>query len=497
MSSIGTVIGLVLTGIALVFVLANIGIGFRCGLGKSTIKTVFIILVAVVAFLLSIPVARLVSNAVRDVDISFLGISVNGQQAATVNEAFDLFTDSLGEIGSDIKGNAVLTGLIDQIPVMAAAMIVEPILFILLTLIAHIVYVIFNGALLRLFGESNNKKPKLLSRLLGMAVRAVCGVVVAGMIVLPILGGASIFISVSKVSEGLAVQGDDLASSFGYNFFKITPFVSLGKSYIRSASSYEADGTDVAITDEIDSFIELYDMLKDAGVVGGTGETSVAKIAENSDLIHNVKDIAKESVLFANAFPILTKFFVREAVTQTLANISGNKGKMELPQNIDLSGVTVDELDKIVDVYDAMNEKGLISAISGGEEVDFEEIFSDEEFVDTLAEAAKDSEVVNAIVGSAVTVIVSDAIEEYRDELPEELSTTKDLAEVIDKESLDTIINDPAASAMIKISGNSDAQELVNKHESNPDSVTPEDISRAIDSILSQYGTSFSALVGK
>lgn len=495
--TIGVGIGLGLAAIAAIIILANIAIGFKCGLGKSTIKTVLVILAAVIAFLLSVSVARLVSGAIQDVNVSFLNISVNGQPASTIKEAYELYTDSLGEIGSDIKSSAVLSGLVDQLPVMVIAILIEPIFFIVLTLIAHIIYVIFNGAILRLFGGSKDKKPNILSRLLGMAVRAVCGVIVAGMVVMPLLGGLSVFIDASKVSDELAVYGDDIKSSFGYKWFGATQFVKLGNSYIRSASTYNADETEVVITDEVDNVLKIYGLLKDAGVIGGEEGQDPAKIAENAELIHGIKDIAKESVLFENAFPILMKYFVREAVAQTIANISGNKGQMELPANIDLSGVTVDELDKIVDVYDAMNEKGLISALSGEGDVDFDEVLSDEEFVNTLAEAAKDSEVVKAVIGSTVTVIVSNAIEEHKEELPEGLSTTADLAAVIDRESLDTILDDPSASAIIKIANNDEVNDLISKHDGDHDSVTSDDISRAIDSILAQYGTSFAELIQK
>ncbi|MBR5139835.1 MAG: CvpA family protein [Clostridia bacterium] len=360
-SSFGTVGVIVLSLIA---VLALIGAlkGRRRGFLRQTVRTITVVLAVVIAFF----AIRIIQNI-----ISSWFYAQTPESLISMIEGFGL---NLGDLGTIAEG--ISTKTVEYIVAIPLYLVVLPILFVAIFLVASIITAIIYKILCRIFRLRKWNKKRFLSRLLGLLIGAAQGALVAVICLSPFIGLAStISGAVNDMPAGEAKT-------------------EVLKIYDKNLKPYTEDAS-VALLDSLGAGM-IYDSLTTATVGGATHNMSTEIAGPALKLISaavrladiNWQDLTEEDKTTLN---ILIEVADESPYTATILAdlLSALAGAYRNgTAGIESNGLAKDLVVELLAVFEGINEKELVATLSVVRDVLF--MLSDEGAISTLGDSTAD-----------------------------------------------------------------------------------------------------------
>ena len=469
-----TTAGLGLVAALAIIIIIKTVYGLVKGTGKALLSFIAVIIAAAITFFVALPV----SDAVAKLDISFLGYKAPEGEGSTVEDAVVHFVELLeteqGPMGKDIMQNGFLSSAVRKSPAFAASLIV------IISLILRIVLIFIADPILRAVMKNNGGKPSATSRMIGATIGLVCAFVFFGITFMTPLGLISLAHDPAEKTDVIKNDYEQIENNFVVKTFSGMGFDKLGLAFIRGASEFSGKsggGTVKAYyTDELNELGELYVLMIDTNVLKQeNGEFSIDgnNILTNRKFIVGAAEISKRSYVIKEMLPILMKY----------AAIGTAQSAIGLPR--DIGTITSEEIDKLVDVYEKMNDSGVIEKISEGNVL---ELLSDEESMRELIDTAKGSSIVSAIVENTAKQAIDDIIITLANSNEAETIDVDLLASLITKDDIAELMEQPQARMILLIISNDELDSFVAKYDDDPDLITQDDIKRVLESVMDQYG---------
>lgn len=467
-----TAISLAIIVVFALVVLIKTIYGLIKGTGRAFLSLISVVAAAAITFFVALPV----SSALAKTDISFIGYNAPDGASNTIEHAVVQYVEQIeteqGAIGKDIIANDTLLNAVKQSPVMVISVIIIPILFLLLALVLRIILILIFTPILRAVTKANGGKPSVTSRIVGAGIGFVCSVVVFGLTSMTLLGTLSLVRDPAEMTDNISEEYSQIEDNAVVKTFSGMGFDKLGLVYIKKASAFGVasggESKNAFLTDEIENAGKLYVLMNESGVLkqeNGSFEIDTDNILTNKQFILGAAEISKRSCIIKEMLPILLKYAAVGVVKETF---------------VDFGAITAEEIDKLSKTYERLNDNGVFDAIKGGNSSKLFEILADEENAKELIDAAKQSSIISAVLeDSAKQAIVG--------MLSEQTLNADSVYEMLKIEDVKEMLKYPEARIYITLIGNEELNALVSKYDTDPDSITDDDIKNAIDSVMKQF----------
>jgi len=256
------------TIIASIFVLSGFIFGMIRGWKRAVIRLGWLVACFVVALWITNLITPLIFNA----DISLFKIEYNGQSVSTLKQYATLFAADTFNVGAEDLGNCV-----DFIIAVASLFLNATIfvsVFFALKGLSVIFFWIVNAICIHDKGESKG-------RLIGSAVGAVSGVLVAVVVLSPAAGYVSLYDSAKEplAQAGYSEQTDKIDEYLDYykNDFTVSLFRSIGIEKLQlfvfdSVSVSQYGDTKIKLADEKDDLVKLIPVIAELAESGNDEE---------------------------------------------------------------------------------------------------------------------------------------------------------------------------------------------------------------------------------
>ena len=308
---------------AVVVVISAI-VGLVRGLNKSVIRIMLLAVAAILTFFIAGPIAKAIVQ-----NITIEGLTLN-QLLLDALQSSDGFAGILTKVPA-------LQELLMTLPAFAAAIVVFPVVFMLLSFISWIVFLFVQKPLRKLiFKDSCQKEdeaaqPKgvrIGKRFAGMGVGILCGVLIFGMLTAPLFGIFSILPSSTTVNkslesmiseDGMTVEDmEAIAAIYGItdsglvNFSRYIGIAPAGRAFLNSVATVKANGHTIRLMTELKTLMATAETLVDSGMLN-------ALTASNDPvaLYNLLADKAFVDTLMQNVFQ---SELLRAAVPELLAS---------------------------------------------------------------------------------------------------------------------------------------------------------------------------------
>ena len=472
------VIGLVLLA-ALVFAL-KMFFGYRKGMGKAILNLCCLIIAAVLTFVLASPV----SNLVAKIDVSGFGIEIGGQVAATLEDAAVLAAeDAVADtgLGATLMESETFMNAVKKAPVLLVAVVVLPLVFLLLALLLRIVMIFAADPILRLFNKGATPVPNRNSRFAGMGVGFVCALLICGMLLMTPLSLVTLAKPAAEKVNAVKPVYTAVSDSLIVKAFSAIGFDSLGTAYLRSAANYETSTAEgkktVYLTDEASTLIDLYALMNEHGVINDDldfNEDGSKKLIADKEFVTSAAEILKGSDVLKDVAP--------EMISYAVAGDSGTGSAVA-----SLGQLSDEHIDEIMAIYEKLDACGITQAIADEDYDKLNEILNDGHTADELAEAAKNSEAVRAVLSDTVTTVLTKAMVT---ELSYSEMDSFDLDRFIDlltKEDVDFLFSQPQSSVVIALIDNADLNEYFVSYDFDAEELDRPVVKKVLSSLITQF----------
>jgi len=171
------------TGISIalaVCILVGAGIGALRGWTKALIR----ILVVLFAALLTMFLTPVISKAMVDVNISALGITINGTKVTTIAALIASLLGGYGLDAATISSMPTVESLINNLPLLILNVLVYVVFFLLFLIVSLIIYVI----LVAIFFPKKKRVVTPKRRWLGAIIGGLQGLIVFAVLMMPMMG---------------------------------------------------------------------------------------------------------------------------------------------------------------------------------------------------------------------------------------------------------------------------------------------------------------------
>ncbi len=351
--------------LGLMLLLALIGglKGLSRGVCRGTVRFVTIILSIILSFFL----ARLIGAK------AFAWL-----EGMTVEELIALLVEN-GIVG-DAESLDILTYFdtvtIEYILAIPVGLIIIPVIFVLLFPIISglmlIVHAIFSGIL-----GFTKKKNNALTRLLGLAVGAVQGVIVAAVLLVPAIGIVNTLGSAVEVARANENKSDTEASlvemydstlkpvADGVAFKTVSTFG--GNLIYENLAKVKLEGERVNVKDQVGAIVQI------AGYTGELGELDLGNLTpENKAAINSIVDTIESSNYFspllANVVKGFSKYVSEGDMISSIEEPLGTliKDMLSIFETSGKENVCAD-LDTFLELLYLLSDEGVLAGMTGGE----------------------------------------------------------------------------------------------------------------------------------
>ncbi len=397
---------LILTLVMAVIVVFSALVGLVRGFSKTVVRLITLALAIVATFIVS----GIVTDTIAELAI------IEGQ--------------TLGQfvLGS-INGDEMVTRILESAPLLEEAILVAPsfvigfvvfpVVFLLLSFVSWILFLILSKPLRRLFFKEKGKvKIRAGRRFAGFGMGAVTGLLIFAMLMAPLYGLLSVLpekSALENVVDTLEDQGMLDAQTAGIikgelAFFEspiytiptmlgVTP---VGEKYLASVSKIERDGEETYLTDE---FGTLFDVVETA--IEGKLLEALTKSAEDQNALYAV--LADEAFMNELIGDMFNSKLLRSAIPEVTAiAIEATARMLGVPESKE-------------EVYD--NMMGDIAELVKNSDVNFEGIAAYEE--------AKNITYADVIFADEQNNIMTE--EEYKNEIEKLGTLEKNISKIVNR----------------------------------------------------------------
>ena len=419
-------ISLIITVTFIVLTLFGAFKGMRRGIARQTVRTITIAISAIISYVVSTSfyksvIAMLEGKTVGEL-LTELGVSAKGpEDSAWIDIASVFSTES-------IQGFTFILFTVLLIP------LIFTIGFVIISAIGEIVHIIIS-AFLGFKKSKNNRK----TRLLGTALGALQGALVAAILIFPIANAAS-------TMTGLEAEGEDTATVvYLADEVASNPIASLtikvgGDSLARSFCVEKIDGTEYDARDAARLFADVYFDIEELGDVSFATPTP-----RQRTIINEI-----EKKLFSDAF-------VKNLVSGILSEIATAVDNGELTVDVeepynemlrttlaifkDSSSQNIEpDMQTILNVYFILAEGGVLNAADGGSDEMLDAFITDNgegtvisRVISELSKNERTKPIVTMLTKLSLSIMAEDlGLDESVDTVYEAVVEGLDLIESID-----------------------------------------------------------------
>lgn len=262
-----------------VIVLISAIVGLVRGLNKSVIRIMLLAVAAILTFLIAGPIAKAIVQNIMIEGVTLQQLLMEALQSS------DGFAGILTKVPA-------LQELLMTLPAFAAAIVVFPVVFMLLSFISWIVFLFVQKPLRKLiFKDSCQKEDEAAQpkgvrvgkRFAGMGVGILCGVLIFGMLTAPLFGVFSILPSSTTVNkslesmiseDGMTVEDMEAISAiYGITdsglvkFYRYIGIAPAGRAFLNSVATVKANGHTIRLMTELKTLMATAETLVDGGML--------------------------------------------------------------------------------------------------------------------------------------------------------------------------------------------------------------------------------------
>ena len=262
-----------------VIVLISAIVGLVRGLNKSVIRIMLLAVAAILTFLIAGPIAKAIVQNIMIEGVTLQQLLMEALQSS------DGFAGILTKVPA-------LQELLMTLPAFAAAIVVFPVVFMLLSFISWIVFLFVQKPLRKLiFKDSCQKEDEAAQpkgvrvgkRFAGMGVGILCGVLIFGMLTAPLFGVFSILPSSATVNkslesmiseDGMTVEDMEAISAiYGITdsglvkFYRYIGIAPAGRAFLNSVATVKANGHTIRLMTELKTLMATTETLVDGGML--------------------------------------------------------------------------------------------------------------------------------------------------------------------------------------------------------------------------------------
>ncbi len=489
--AIGKIIVLALVVLAAAVFAVKMIYGYRKGMGKAILSLLCVLIAAVLTFVFAGSISAFVSR----IDISGLNIEVGGQNAGTLEEAAVLAVDSIGgeagSMGEVLSSSETFMNAVKQVPVLAVAVAVVPLFFILTALILRIVMIFAADPIIRLFSKDKSERPTRTSKFVGLGVGFVCAALICGILFMVPLSLISVTKEAAVKIEKVEPAFTSVSESFIVKAFSAVGFDNLGTAFLRNAANFEAETAEgkktVYLADEAAGLVELYSLLDEHGVINNGEVASNADAKQyiaDSGLVYAAADILKQSDVLKDVVPGVIRYAV-----------AGGAAAAELVQ--DTKPLSDKDVDDMIDIYRILDESGLTKAIADEDYDRIYAILNDGTTANRLSDAANRSEFARGVITDTIKSAGRTALVK---QLAVNNIDTFDLDEFINsiaKEDMDRLYTDPLRDVVVTIAANADLTSYAETYDINASDLDRAAMKCAALSLMEQYDIDMDELLAE
>lgn len=268
-------IWLIVTGVGALFLIIGIFWGLIRGLKKSLFRGLWIFGLALVMYF----VTPAISNALCNMDLSFLNIVIEGESVATIFEALKTILMKQESIAELINENPSLLPLLEQVIVLLVNVIVFPIVFWIAKIVTYPIWAIISAVVFKKKQKTvingkhmivKAKKHRLTGALLGL----VTGIMVMVVTLMPVVGTIDLVKNVDELEYSAGENGEGIVTSmvgaetmeyvdaysdsvFG-KALKYSGIEYLSNSMYEFLSTKKIDNQKVTLSRELELYVGLY-----------------------------------------------------------------------------------------------------------------------------------------------------------------------------------------------------------------------------------------------
>ena len=193
-------IGWLITGVLLLFILAGLLWGIIRGLKKTAFRGGWILITAIIVLLIT----PLVTRAFYGIDFSFLGLNISGHPVTTIDAWVNAMIADNADISAAVAANPAALDLIKNLPFL----ILDAFIFVILFWLAKIILWPVWALLAKKFFKKTDKdgNPTKRQRTWGMVVGIVIGLFVGGLTLMPVLGILDTVTSLENITAASKVS---------------------------------------------------------------------------------------------------------------------------------------------------------------------------------------------------------------------------------------------------------------------------------------------------
>lgn len=272
-----SMVGLIITLVGALFLIFGILWGLIRGLKKSLFRGLWIFGLALIVFF----VTPAISNALCNMDLSFLNIVIEGESVKSVFEAIKTILLKQESIADIINGNPSLLPLMEQVIVLAINVIVYPVFFWVAKIVTYPIWAIISAIVFKKRKTVVNGKHMLVKakkhRIAGMALGLVSGIMVMVVTLMPVVGTInlakkidSLEYTASENGEGIITANvgaetmeyvDAYADSVLGKALKYTGIEYLTNSMYDFLATKKIDNQKVTLSRELELYVTLFNDL--------------------------------------------------------------------------------------------------------------------------------------------------------------------------------------------------------------------------------------------
>ena len=455
-------IGLIITGIIALFLVGSVIVGLIRGFKKNLVYGIINIAIIVLLFIF----IKSITNALINLDISFLNININGEQITSLNQLILTLLKDVPTINNLIASNEGAE-IVTSLPLLIATPFVFTICYWLIKVVEFIISLIVGliGLITKPFRKKKlDARGKVIKpkkhRLAGALVGLVSGLLITLATFTPLFGVAGIFKDLNTTSSSnndvspytIVLHADDNTkektlleelfgeeavkilnaynNSIGINIAQITGMEALGKTAFNGLASTTINNEELKLVDEIKSITTV---VKDYFTISEYFNKETLTQEETTLLLSKIKGFVN-NVFNVKTLKVIGNFVIPEIIDDILNNPDSD---IKLPENItedqisnmittallkELENAPVDEIKvillDIIGVLELLDENKILmplyNSIKTGEELSYGDYYrlvlsTNDTFANDISEIVTELNIIKnmspTFVDSALTML--------------------------------------------------------------------------------------------
>lgn len=326
-------LGLIVLFAAIVAISALVGL--VRGMSKAVIRIVTLVLAAILTFVIAGPVTTYIAQSFQ-------------LEGMTLGEMILEGVRNIEMVGDILDSAPLMQEAILVAPAFVLSIVVFPLVFMVLSFVSWILFLIIQKPLRKVIFRENGKQDdapagvRIGKRFAGLGVGMVTGVLIFGMILAPVFGLFSILPDQNTIDQVLdtmveqkllpAADAESIQDAYTVTDSTLVTLygklgvTSAGRNYINSVSKIEADGQCTYLSNEINSLLAVVQTAVEGGLI------DALLVSENQDALYAL--LADKAFMDALMQDMFQSRLLCSAVPEVMAiAMEGVATNMSVPAN--------------------------------------------------------------------------------------------------------------------------------------------------------------------